>query len=288
MKKLILVLLMATALTACSRVPAGNVGVKYYLLGTEKGVDSEELGPGRYWIGYNEELYLFPTFTQNYVWTKDSTEGSMDDESISFQDRDGLEISVDVGISYRIKPEKVSTVFEKYRRGIDEITDTYLRNMVRDSFVKIAGTLPAEAIYGEGKGALIEKVQEDVQRQVEDIGIIIEKIYWIGSARLPEVVIGAINEKINANQKALTRQNELNQTIAEANKIREAARGEADAAKIRAEGEAEANRIISNSINETIIRYELAKKWDGVAPKVYGTEGAAPFFDIGKLVEGNK
>lgn len=51
----------------CSKVPAGEVGVKVYLLGTDKGVDHEVLGPGRYWIGINQDLYLFPIFTQNYT-----------------------------------------------------------------------------------------------------------------------------------------------------------------------------------------------------------------------------
>ena len=52
--------------TGCLRkVPAGNVGIKVYLLGGEKGVDAEQKGPGRYWIGWNEDLYLFPTYKQN-------------------------------------------------------------------------------------------------------------------------------------------------------------------------------------------------------------------------------
>ena len=67
--KMMLIALLALTMVACSKAPAGHVGVKYYLLGGDKGVDSEELPPGRYWIGVNEELYLFPTFTQNYVWT---------------------------------------------------------------------------------------------------------------------------------------------------------------------------------------------------------------------------
>ena len=86
MKKLTnLILLGALALmgTACSKVPSGHVGVKVYLLGGEKGVDSEELGVGRYYIGINEELYLFPTFKQNYVWTADEREGSESNESFT-------------------------------------------------------------------------------------------------------------------------------------------------------------------------------------------------------------
>ncbi len=79
MKKILCSLMIMATCVGCSKVPAGNVGIKVYLLGKSKGVDTEELPVGRYWIGINEELYKFPTFTQNYVWTKNINEGSIND-----------------------------------------------------------------------------------------------------------------------------------------------------------------------------------------------------------------
>ena len=70
-KKIACIALVGVSLAACSTVPAGHVGVKVYLLGGSKGVDSEELGVGRYWIGWNEQLYIFPTYMQNYTWTRE-------------------------------------------------------------------------------------------------------------------------------------------------------------------------------------------------------------------------
>ena len=208
-RKGLLFTILAASLAACSTVPAGHVGVKVYLLGGNKGVDTEELGTGRYWLGMNEELYLFPTFMQNYVWTAGVDEGSPNDESLSFQTVEGLTANADIGISYSIDPTKVTEIFQKYRRGVEEITDTFLRNMVRDALVKAASNKPIEYVYGAGKAELIATVQEDVTRQVEPIGIKIDKIYWIGDIRLPDKVITSINEKIGATQKAQQRQNEV-------------------------------------------------------------------------------
>ena len=101
--------MMAVALAACSKVPAGNVGVKVYLLGSDKGVDSEVLTPGRYWIGFNEELYLFPTFTQNKTWENPAGTG----RSFSFQTAEGMVVGADLGISYTVMPDKVSTILNK-------------------------------------------------------------------------------------------------------------------------------------------------------------------------------
>lgn len=115
----LIVLAIALLLAACSKVPAGNVGIKAYLLGSSKGVDVEQLGPGRYWIGWNEELYLFPTFTQNYTWTKACAEGDCTNEELGFQTIEGLAVTADVGISYRVDPSKAALVFQKYRKGVD-------------------------------------------------------------------------------------------------------------------------------------------------------------------------
>lgn len=283
MKKLIGVLLVVVVFAAmssigCSKVPAGNVGVKVYLLGQNKGVDSEELNPGRYWIGINEELYLFPTFTQNYVWTQSATEGSPNDESISFQTREGLSVNADVGISYHINPEKVSTVFQKYRKGVAEITDVYLRNMVRDALVQAGSTRAIESVYGEGKAELLGTVEQAVQAQCSPIGIEVEKISFIGDFRLPESVTRAINAKIEATQKAQQRENEVAEAKAAADKVRAEAAGTADALLTTAKAQAEANKILAASITPELVQYESIRKWSGTMPLVTGQ--STPFISL--------
>lgn len=259
-------------LAACSKVPAGHVGVKVHLLGGEKGVDTEELGVGRYWVSWNEDLFLFPTFTQNHTWT--------DKDRLSFQTVEGLAVSADVGISYHVNPAKVTSVFQKYRKGIDEITDIYLRNMVRDALVKRASSLGIESVYGAGKASLIEQVQADVAGQTGDIGITIEKIYWVGELGLPETVVGSINAKIQATQMAAQRQNEVAQARAEAEKAVAAAKGEAEARLTLATAEADAIRIKGDALrqNPGVVSLSAIEKWDGKLP-VYSGD-AVPFIQI--------
>lgn len=274
-----LAVLMLGTVAACSTVPAGHVGVKVFLLGGDKGVDSEELGVGRYWIGPNEQLYIFPTFMQNYVWTKDPTEGSPNDESISFQTADGMTANADVGISYSIDPSKVTTIFQTYRRGVDEITDTFLRNMVRDAIVKEASTKPIEYVYGAGKAELMASVQKDVMDQVGAIGIKIDKIYWIGEIRLPQTVIDSINAKNAATQMAQQRQNEVAQATAESQKKVAEAKGDADSILLKAQAQAQANKILAQSLTPEFVQYEALQKWDGKLPTMTGSN-AIPFVDV--------
>lgn len=275
MKRVIKISFMLLALTAllasCSRVPAGNVGIKFYSLGGSKGVDQEELGPGRYYIGVNEELFIFPTFTQNYVWTQSVDEGSETDESFTFQDVQGLQLNSDIGITYKIESSKVSVIFEKYKRGVEEITDVYLRNMVRDALVKRTSKLDVEYIYGKGRGDLIDSVTFDVRKQCDPLGINIEKIYWIGNIRLPKVVEEAINAKIKATQIAQQRENELREAEAAAKKKIAEAEGYAQSTLIKAKAQAESNKLLSNSITPNLIDYEKVSKWNGVLPTVTGS-----------------
>ena len=272
-KKLAL-LLSVLALAACSKVPTGHVGVKVYLLGTDKGVDSEELGVGRYWIGFNEELYLFPTFTQNYTYSGQ--------QRIGFQTREGLTVEADIGVTYHIQPDMVSSVFQKYRKGVDEITSVFLRNMVRDALVLRSSMLPIESVYGAGKADLIEQVYQDVAKQTKDIGIVVEKLYWVGELVLPENVIGSINQKIQATQMAEQRENEVRQAIAEAKKVEEAAMGEARAKIAIAEAEAKSISIKGEALNRypLIVELNTIERWDGKLPQV--TSGVTPFLNINK------
>lgn len=286
-KILIGFLIFGALLSGCiQRVPSGNVGVKVYLLGGDKGVDTEEKPVGRYWIGFNEELHIFPTFTQNTIWTEgdDDDQGSPNDESITFQTIEGLTVGADIGVSYHLDPNKVSSIFQKYRKGIDEITDVFLRNMVRDAFVSEASGLPMEKVYGVGKEELVKGVEDRVKAQVENIGIIIERVYLIGSLRLPDTVTAALDAKIAATQMAQQRMNEVAQAKAEADKEIEKARGEGQSRLIVAQAEAESIRIKGKALSENpqILQLSAIEKWDGILPKLTGSNSALPFIDVTK------
>ena len=280
-----------TVFANLSKVPAGNVGVKVYLLGTSKGVDHETLGPGRYYIGYNEDLFLFPVFKQNYTWTKEQTHESPSDESISFQTKEGLMINSDVGIMYSIKPENVAKVFQSYRRGVDEVTHVFLRNTVRDAFNSVASTLDVEQIYGYGKGKMLEEIETKARESVASQGIDIEKIYLVGGLRLPGTVVAAIDAKIQASQFAVQRENELRSAEAEAKKVVAAANGEAHSNLLRAKAEAEGNLVkaeaeakanltIARSLTKELVEYERVKQWDGVLPKYNAGAGGTALFNL--------
>ena len=282
MNKLLLVGAIAAVLSGCSNVNVGEVGIKVHLLGGDKGVDSEQLGPGRYWIGMNEQLYTFPTFMQNYTWTKDKNEGSETDESITFQTKEGLSVNADIGITYTLQPDKIPVLFQKYRKGIDEITHIYLRNLVRDAINTESSTKPIESVYGEGKAELIKAAEVRVRNEIEQYGIHLDHLSWVGNIRLPETVTNAIDAKISASQIAITRQNEIETAKAEAQKAIAVAEGEANARLLVAEAEAKAIRLKGEAVrnNPGVAELNAIEKWNGVLPVTMLPNSSVPMIGI--------
>jgi regulator of protease activity HflC (stomatin/prohibitin superfamily) len=259
--------------TSCSKVEAGYVGVKVDLLGSDKGVQNEVLGTGRYWIGVNEELFIFPTYQVNYVYTRDVTEGSESNEEFTFQTKEGMICSADLGLSMHFEREKISEMFQKYRKGEDEIRGVVVRKEIRDALNRVSSGMNVEYVYGEGKGKLIDSVKVIVKRKLLPSGIVIDDLNLISAIRIPQSIEEALNMKVKMTQDAQKAQNEVAKATAEANIATAKAQGEADAMKIKADGEAYYNRTVSGSLTPQIVEMKRLEKWDGAYPTTYGVNG---------------
>lgn len=266
------VVLAILGLAACSKVPAGNVGVKVYLLGNSKGVDSEVLGTGRYWIGWNEELYLYPTFTQTVQYDK----AGQFNQEVNFQDRDGTQLSVDVGVQYAIEKDKVSQIFQTFRKGNEELSDSVLYRMVRNAFTQEGSQRSVEEIYGSGKKDFLVAVNNTIKKDALSIGVKVDEVSLLGSVRLPQNILTALNAKIAATQKAQQRENEVAQAKAEADKKIEEARGIAESMKLT-------NVEVTDKVlrlKELENQANWIEKWNGSLPKTVMGESASVLMQL--------
>lgn len=278
MTKIMIFVLAIAGLASCSTVPAGNVGIKFYLLGRDKGVDYDVLSPGRYYIGVNEQLYKFPTQNQTKIWTSDKREGSETDDDFNFQSSKGLKLSASVSIEYHVKPENVPSIFEKYKSGLTEVTNKVLRNALRNAFNMASSTRTAEQMFGAGKIAFMNAVDSIAKVEANERGITIDDIYLVGNIIVPESITNALNAKVAADQLAQQKETELRATVADAEKVSAKAKGEAEAIITVANAQAEANRIISRSLTPSLIQYNKVDRWNGILPTVTG--GAIPMLDM--------
>lgn len=165
----ILPLFAAILLVGCDRVEPGNVGIKVNKLGDDKGV-GEVVGVGRYWTGWNTEVYIFPTFKQMKTY----------DEPFSFQMSDGTTIGYHIGVAYKVDPSKVTTVFQTYRKGVDDITDTDLRQKIADALNRLASKMTTDKFIDGGKSELLDSALKDIQAEMTPIGIQVMSLSYVG------------------------------------------------------------------------------------------------------------
>lgn len=253
---------------SCEKVPAGHVGVKVYLLGGNKGVDNEVKGVGRYYIGMNEELYLYPTFLQQYSFTQALDDGdSPNDEAFYFQNKDGVKCNIDISVQARADSEKVSMLFQRYRDDLRDVIHVNLRKLIQNKIQAYASELSVEELYSSKKIEMMKRVEKDLQTECAEYGIIIESVSLLSDVRFPKEVEDAIVGKIQMTQEAMKAQNEVLK-----------AKANADIKIAEARGEAEAIRLKQMAITDNLIRYEAVQKWDGTLPTTTG--GVIPFINI--------
>ncbi|MGU6271182.1 SPFH domain-containing protein [Escherichia coli] len=256
------IILGSLCLTGCDRVEPGNVGIKVNKLGDDKGI-GEVVGVGRYWTGLNTEVYIFPTFKQMKTY----------DEPFSFQMSDGTTIGYHIGVAYKVDPAKVTTVFQTYRKGVDDITDTDLRQKVADALNRLASKMTTDKFNAALK---------DIQEEMTPIGIQVMSLSYVGKPEYPPTVIDSINAKVTANQKTLQREQEVKQREAEANMLRAEAAGQADAIRTKAQAEADAIRLRGEALrqNPGVMELEAINKWNGTLPQYMTSNTAVPFVPV--------
>lgn len=245
-------------------ISPGYVGVIVNMFGSDKGVEENKLQVGAHLIAPWKAVYKFPVFEQNHLWDGE--------RKFTFQTAEGLVVEAEMGITYHLRHDKIHVLFAKYRRGMDEITDVFIRNFTRDAINKCASKLKIEDLYGTAKEKFFDDVQSLVRHDLHDLGIVIERIYLVGNLHFPESVVKALNAKIEAVQRAQQRENELRESEAEAKKQMAKAHGEAESALIRAKAQAEANQIISLSLTPELIHWQAVQKWNGELPTALGNQ----------------
>ena len=264
----------ALALTACTQVKPGHVGVRVDNLGSNAGVESASLGVGYYWTGFAQTIYEYPIYTQTYNWTQSTNEGNPVDEAFHFQSKEGLSMSADVAVSLHVDSAKAPILFQKYRTDMDGIIAGPVRNAVRDAIVRRASGYGVEEIYGPKKAELATGAESDVRNFFSPFGLVIERLYWTSNVNLPAQVRDQIEGKIAAEQNALKEQ---------ANVAVVAARAQQQVAQ--AQGDATATNLQGAALraNPEVLRLRAIEKWDGHLPQV--TSGATPFLNLNEAAK---
>lgn len=275
--------LIAITLSCFTMISPGTVGIVVNLFGSAKGVENSELSVGMHFIEPWKTIYTFPVYEQNHQW--------IGENGFSFQTAEGLSVKANIGINFHLEPSKVPILFAKYRQGMEEITHIFIKNNIRDAVNKAASKMRIEDLYGSKKEEFFKVVHENVKEELAPIGFHISHIFIIGQFIVPDLVMEALNRKIEAVQRAEQRENELREAEAQARKeiamVEGAAKSKIIAAKAEAESllidatsKAKANSMIAESLGSDLLKYLTINKWDGKLPQAMSGEGSTFLIDL--------
>ena len=257
-------------------IEPGHVGIVINRAGG--GVSPQPLGPG---FHVRNPLFTaieqYPTFMQTLVLTRASTEGSQNNDEINVNSIEGQPLSLDVSMSFELDGAKVPALYQTFRTDIETISHGFIKQAIRQSLQEVVGQEQIADILGPKKAETVTRTQTALQKRLDPYGISVRQ-FTLNEFRAPKAVMDAISLKNVMQQQALTAQNELQKNTFQAQGDSIKAAGRAKAIMAEAEAQAKANDLLSRSITNTLVQYEMAKRWNGQMPQVTG--GAMPMMQL--------
>lgn len=245
-------------------IPTGCTGVKT----TFSQIDDVTVQKGWNWkVPFVQQIKLVNNKQQDKVFEDKIWSETQNRTAVYYKD---------VTVTYQINAEKSAWVYI----NVNDFEDNLISQPLVASAIKSASkTLTDENATNRSQiePLAAEMIQKSLDEKYDENVVIINKVI-INDADFED----SYNEAIAEAQKAVieaSKQATINeQKIAEAEAEKQAkvikAEGEAEAIKIKAEAEAEANKKISESLTNNILQRTFYEKWDGVMPKVLGSNSS--------------
>jgi len=229
-------------LTACvKQIDAGYVGVKS-LFGK---VQNDVLRSGLNFVNPLVDVRQVDVRTLNYTMSGVHDEGmKAGDDAIRVLTADGLEVTIDLSVLYRVIPEEAPRMIREI--GIDyedKIVRPITRTRIRDNSVYY----DAVALYSVKRDEFQDRIFKSIDADFKKRGLLLENLL-VRNITLPASVKAVIEQKINAEQDAQKMQFVLQKE-----------KQEAERKRVEAQGIADYQRIISESLSDRQLQYEQIK-----------------------------
>lgn len=309
---LLLVVIAASAMTvsSCSvTVESGYMGIKTTKFGPNPGVQRQELGPGFHWEGIGEKIRTYQTLQRTYSYTREANSDGRENEEITFSDVLGLPMTADVALTFRIREDKAADLYATWRQEFDAFIDGPLRTSVRAAIARETEKLPVACnaqqsatpnvqpiapgavlaepaapnatdcpgqLIGPGRQVVLQRAMQALQREWSPQGLEIIRMEWVGSIRYPETVLTAIQSRTTAEQSTRAALERVNLE-----------RANAEARIAQARGQAEANRLLAESIrsNPEVVRLREIERTLGICPLSANTCVVGSDVNVSAMIE---
>lgn len=214
-------------------------------------VQDHVLESGLHIVNPAVEITVFDTRTQTYTMSAVSSEGQKEgDDAIRVLSSDGLEVSIDLSVQYRVSPDKAPFILQNI--GVDyleKIVRPVSRTAIRDNAVNYA----AVDLYSTKRQEFQEKINRYITANFVKRGLELQQIL-VRNITLPASVRASIESKINAEQDAQKMQFVLQKE-----------KQEAERKRVEAQGIADYQKILSTGLSDKQLQYEAIKAQVAIA-----------------------
>ncbi len=236
------VVILIGFLTSCIvQIDAGQVGVQK-LFGK---VQTRILQSGLNFVNPLVDVVKMDVKTKNYTMSGVHDEGmKTGDDAIRVLAADGLEVTIDLSVLYRIIPTEAPRLLAQTGEDFeDKIVRPITRTRIRDNAVYYE----AVALYSTKRDEFQQRIFKNIEDDFKKRGLLLENLL-VRNITLPASVKATIEQKINAEQDAQKMQFVLQKE-----------KQEAERKRVEAQGIADYQRIISESLTDRQLQYESIK-----------------------------
>lgn len=262
----ILVLLVLLVVTNIYVIDDGEVGV-YKKLGS---YSPEEIQTG---------IHMKTPFISDVY--KVSTKKVTNSQALNVLSKDGLSVSIDIGVIYRIKPSAADKILTEVNGDVkDTLIVPYTRGILRD----IVSQFDATELYNyDSKLKIASELKFALSEKLVDYVIVEDTI--VRDTVLPESVKSAIESKLQAKQDAERIDSENERDFKKKENELKLEEKSAEIERVKAQGIADANQIISESITKEYLQYKFIEGLnDGNTEVIYvPTEANIPIMEASRL-----
>lgn len=266
MKKVILgvtaLIVVVGGILACMSatfVGQGEVGVVYT---ASSGVKEETLSPGLHFTSPFAKIKDFPVSQQQLVLSNNPSDYNSNNHADWHVDApaDGGMVSLNMTINYNFMADRVVDLYTKFN-GMDG--DAIVESMVQNSIVayikEVTPQYSVMDIYSDKRSEVSKTITDYLNSKLNDeYGINVSNALII-DVQLDDSLKAKVQAKEQAKQDAEKAELDKQTAIAQAETDKVKAESEAAVAIEKARGEAEANRLLSESITPELIQMKEAE-----------------------------
>lgn len=254
----------------CTVIDSGEIGIKFHKWSTSEENYGGVEGTCHGWVFYNKyttSIFRYPTFIQRKNYT-----------SFKVNAKDASIFEMDPALAYRVDPAKAPHIFTKYRKGINDLEDGYIRTCIFEAYRTCANRYTSDSLMSN-RANFESDVRMRLEKSLMSEGFIVEE--FTSAITPPQSLSQMINEKNAAVQSALKAENKVKEAEANAKILIAKAKGEGDAMRIKADAEAYYNRTIAASLSPLIVQEDWIEKWDGKLPTYQAGSNGMTMLNIG-------